>query len=312
MTEEEKVVVPKDGVWEGTTMRDYVAWPVLSSGSPGKLRLGTLAWVKESVGDGTLGDGDDGGDGSAAKTLGTVVHSAILEPDDFEATYLTLPTPDPDKHRTGKGTISANPAATKDYKDECAALAKANPEKTLVDAGQYAKGLAMRDHVLAHPEAKALLEAPGLIEASIIVTDPTFGLRWKLRPDKVIPKVGCNLSIKTARNARPDVFNHDFFTYQYHIKEAIYRMLLPVAGIDVRHSWMLVLESGQARDIALFNLSAEDGGVLDLGRELALHYMKKLADATEADEWPGIAGGIIDLYPPHYIFDRVAEELIAP
>lgn len=312
---EEKVKVPeKDGVYPETSMSEYIAWPILSSGSPGKLRRGTLAEVKESLGDGTLGNGDSGDDGSVAKKLGNVVHSAILEPDDFETRYLSLPAPDPEKHKTGTGAVSKTPASTKAYKDEVAEFAAAHPENVLIEAAQYEKGIAMRDHVFKHPEAKALLQAEGLVEASLVVTDPEFGLRWKLRPDKWIEKVAANLSVKTSRNARPDVFVWDFFKFHYDMKEAIYRMLMPEVGLDVRNSWMLVLETERAHGIALLNLTHFDGvgGVLDLGRDRALHYMRQIADAVERDEWPGIPTGIIDLHPTDKIHDQVAQEIIEP
>lgn len=289
-------------------MRDYIAWPLLSSGSPGKLRRGTLAEIKKDLDKG----GDDGGDGSAAKTLGNVVHSAILEPDDFEARYLSLPTPDPAKHTTDSGAESKNPKATSKYKAEARALADENPDRVLIDAGEYAKGIAMRDHVFKHPEAKALLKAEGLVEGSCIVKDPVYGLRWKLRPDKYIGRLACNLSVKTSRNARPDVFAWDFFKFHYDMKEAIYRMLLPEAGLEVRNSWMLVIESERAHGIALLNLTefGGAGGVLDLGKERAMHYIEQIARAVDADEWPGIPTGLIDLHAPDKIHDDIAREII--
>lgn len=304
------VIPPEhDGVFEGVPMPHYVAMPLLSSGSPGKLHRGTLKVVKQSVGDGELGTGDDGGD-SSARTLGNVVHAAILEPDTFKSQFMALPFADPEKFRTGSGAVATNPKATKDYKDAVAAQKAEHPDVEHIDESEFAKAMTMQNHVFQHEEGRALLKAEGLVEGTVVVTDPEFGLRWKLRPDKVIHSVAANLSVKTARNARPDIFAHDFFRFQYHIKEAIYRMLLPEAGLAVKHSWMLVLENEGAHETVLFNLSADPGGVLDLGRELALHYMRKIADAADADAWPGSPQTIIDLQAPDYIYDRVAEELV--
>lgn len=304
----ESTKIPKDGVHKHVDMATYVSWPLLSSGTPGILRRGTLAEVKASLGS------DDGDDGSAAKKLGSVVHTALLEPDTFEARYIRLPEPDPEKYRTANGERSTNVRATSAYKEAVADVVSDHPDKAAITAADYERGITVRDRVFAqHPEAKAVLKADGLVEASIIVTDPDFGLRWKLRPDKIIDSHGVNLSLKTARNARPDVFVWDFFRYHYDMKEAIYRMLLPVAGIPVRNSWMLVLETDHAQGVALYNLThfEEMGvGVLDLGRDRALHYMRKIADAFERDEWPGHPTGIIDLHPPDKIHDQIANELL--
>lgn len=291
---------PPAGAYENIPTADYVGWQHPSSGSPWLLRKRTLRAVKLDI----LGGPRE--DNSAARFLGDVVHGAILEPETFEERYLCLPTPDPDKHRTQDNKPSKNPASTDAYKSEVKALATANPGRRLVDAGEYAKGIEMRDHVFGHPEIKTILKSPGRCECSFVVTDPLFGVNWKLRPDKLVETVEANVSVKTTRNARPDVFTHDFFKFGYHVKEAVYRMLLPHAGIPIRNSWMIVIESEGAREVMLYNIPEV---YLDLGERLALKYMERIARAIDTMKWPGLPGGLVDLFPPDYAFDRVEAEL---
>lgn len=314
MSEENGVKTPEeDGVYTGVPTSDYVAWQVLSSGSPWILRRHTLAALKADI---EAGPGDD--NTSTARFLGDVVHAAILEPDTFEERYLTLPTPDPKKHKTGDGKESKSPASTSAYKNECAALADENPGKRLVAAAEYEKGIAMRDLVFKHRRAKALLKSPGLVEASFVVTDPVFGLRWKVRPDKLVEKVGANLSVKTAQNVRPDIFTHDFFKWGYHVKEWVYLWALRAAGIDIRHPWMLAIATKGLHEVGLFEIPEV---YLDMGEQWAMHHIRFIADAVEADRWPGIGwtpktgaldedDALITLHPENYMFDRVAEEIV--
>lgn len=293
--------VPADGVHLGIPMPGYVAMPLPSSGTPGKLRRGTLEGVKKSI-----YGGDSGGGGSAAQKLGNVVHAAVLEPDSFESMFMPLPFADPEKYRTGGGAISKTPKATKDYRVAVEAQRAEFPDHEHVEETEYRKGLAMRDNVFTDPEVKTLLQAPGLIEATIVVTDPWFGLRWKFRPDKHIAQIAAILSVKTCQNAREDVFTHDFFKFQYHMKEWLYAALLPVAGLEVRNPWMLAIESTGTHDFQLFAINE---AYLDMGEQLVMKYARVIAEAFDRDEWPGLPAGLIDLAPPDYAYAKVDDEL---
>lgn len=298
-----EIIVPADGVHEGVPTPDYVAWPLPSSGTPWKVRRRTMKAIRADI------DAGPNDDQSVARYLGDVVHCAILESDDFTDRYLPLPDFDPERHTKADGSPATNWRATKAYKEDCARIAEEWPDVQLVERDQWDKAVAMRDQVFGHAEAKALLKADGLVEASIIVTDPEFGIRWKLRPDKIVTKTHANLSVKTTRNAREDVFTHDVFRYGYHVKEAVYRMLLPVAGIDVGHTWILALESEGAHEVALYEM---DDAYLDMGREMALKGMAKIAQAMDSGDWPGLPVSLTTLSPPHYAWDRHDEEMQRP
>ena len=57
-------------------------------------------------------------------------------------------------------------------------------------------------------------------------------------------------------------------------------MLLPHAGIEVRNTWMLAIETEGAGEIGFFNIP--DVYLEDMGKPLALKYMERIARALGA------------------------------
>lgn len=108
-------------------------------------------------------------DGSPAVDKGTDLHCALLEPLVFESDYIRAPDYD---LKTTKGRIDFT-----SFTERMESVGK-----KVMTATDYDKLIAMRDSVLAHPTAKALLTG-GVSEASIFWE--LDGLKLKARPDKI-------------------------------------------------------------------------------------------------------------------------------
>lgn len=290
---------PVEGVHEGVSMPTYLGWPLPSSSTVKMVGHRTMLAIKKDLDGGLWEDSDTG-----VQFLGTVVHSAVLEPDDFEARYLRLPTPDPDKYLTSKGEPSKNPKSTSAYKADVADLHAANPKLDMVSAADYEKGVAMRDRVFAHEAASAVLKSEGVAEASVIVTDSEYGLRCKLRPDFHSSQLAWNVNLKTTKNAQHDKFARDYFTLGYYISESFYARMLPQAGLPVRQCIILAIENSGAHEVILYE---PDEAFMDMGAQVVSLYMRRVAECMDKDEWPGLAGGLVQLSPADWMFSRVDE-----
>ncbi len=99
--------------------------------------------------------------------FGTALHSSLLEPETYESTI---------KVSDVKGrTAGAFLALQQQYKS-----------KIVLTEIEYDQIALMTESASCDPMFKKALDAHGVCEASIFVTDPTTGVDCKIRPDKII------------------------------------------------------------------------------------------------------------------------------
>lgn len=291
---------PVDGIYT-CPMPMYLGWPFWSSSMLSLWRERTPAFAKWAL---TEKHADES---SLAKTLGTVTHAAVLEPDTFEDLFVPEPEPDREKYRTASGGYAANVRSVKSFKDAVAELAETG--KTVVRRDVYDDAIAMRDALRAHPGARALLDAPGHFETSVVVTDPTTGVRLKCRPDKlVVAPFFINANLKTTANAHRDSFSVDLFRFRYFVDFAFYaRALGAFFGEPVRSAAITVDTTGPKDDrVAVHEL---DAGTLDAGHELVEKYLVEIATCIERDKWPGHPTESRMISLPPWAWRRVDDEL---
>ena len=102
---------------------------------------------------------------TSAMALGTALHSALLEPDEFSRSFAVIPKID---RRTKQG------------KGEAKAFAEAHAGKVLIPATDLDMIERLRRAIERHERAQALLTLPGKPELSLYWTDPTTGIRLKV------------------------------------------------------------------------------------------------------------------------------------
>ena len=101
-------LAPKqDGWYPDTDMETYLAWPVVSGSVLGVFAGRTPLHVYHAL------HYQDQDAQTAVFQLGSLTHTAVLEPDKLEAEYYVLPDPDPTVYTTKTGEPSKNPAATR-------------------------------------------------------------------------------------------------------------------------------------------------------------------------------------------------------
>lgn len=293
-----------DGGYTDVPMSEYLAWPVWSNSllKVWSERTPNFArWCKDN----RLDDEE-----TAARALGTLVHTAVLEPDKLESEFTPEPEPDPEVFRKANGD-PGDPGGVrrlKSFRDAVAELAESG--RTVVTAADWRHALLMRDAVHAHPAGAALLAAPGPVECSYIVTDPETGVRVKVRPDK-LASVGAgfvNVNVKTTRNADRDAFMVDVYRFRYFVAFGLYRMALGWLGLDDVASVALAIDTaGPPEDrVACHEM---DEGTVQAGEELARKYLREVAACEASGKWPGHAPEVRSLSLPHWAWGKVDEEL---
>jgi hypothetical protein len=161
-------------------------------------------------------------------------------------------------------------------------------EKQQVDA--MAK--AVRQHPLAGP-----LFAPGsgIAERSLYWTDPTTGVRCRVRPDwlKEMPGLTLAVDLKTTKDANPEAVSRAIRDYSYHQQDAMY-----VDGIwaalqpeDVRFIFVFVSKQAPYL-ITVRELTDQDR---DIGRARNERALRIYADCAATDTWPDWTGPVTEI-----------------
>lgn len=191
---------------------------------------------------------------ASAASFGGAVHARVLEPDVFEAEWVRKP--DINKR-------------TKAGKAEWAQWQEDNADKHVLVDGRgtciYDDVMRTSDAVLAHAEARAVLEATSMERRELSLYADDQGLSQKARVD-IAPDAGAVLyDLKTSRDASPGGFARSVESYKYHVQAAHYLALAELCGIAAKHFSFFVVEKSEPHFVGVYPL---DTKYLDLGRRI--------------------------------------------
>jgi hypothetical protein len=215
-----------------------------------------------------------------AMKLGTAIHTAVLEPDEFSKRHMVAPVVDR-RSKDGKATWEQFVA------DAEAAGAD------LISADDFATCQAISRQVREHPTARKVF-ANGTPELSAYWTDKETGLLCKCRPDWLgLPLI---VDLKSTEDASAEGFAKSAWNFRYWVQAAWY-----VDGIEQA--------TGQRPDAFVFGAFEKsapyacafyfaDEAMLDMGRREYRRLLRILADCTAADRWPGYTTDVMPLGVP--------------
>ena len=217
-----------------------------------------------------------------AMRLGTLTHTAVLEPEKLAASIIATPKID---RRT-----SAGKAAWESF-------LIASEGKELVDPDEMEKLAAICDAVRAHPAAAKALAGSPVIEQSIFWTDPTTGIDCRCRPDCVTQQ-GVIVDLKTTRDASPDGFAKSVAQYRYHVQSAFYSDGYRAAfGQPPKGFAFIAVETEAPYLVAVYVASVD---MIERGRLAYQSDLETLRECLAADTWPGYSSSPLTLDLPKW------------
>ena len=206
---------------------------------------------------------------TAAMALGSLVHCAVLEPNELLQRYAVGPD-----RRTKEG--------------------KATAEKMLADgiepvsASDFEQALSMAAAVRSHPTAGLLL-ANGQAEQSFWWDDIATGLRCKCRPDWFDGELIVDL--KTCVDASPAGFGKAVAAFHYQLQAAHY-----LAGTLAKRFIFVAVEKVYPFAVGVYELDAE---ALIHGSIARHNALQRIQDCRAIGEWGhGYTDGIQTLQLP--------------
>lgn len=201
--------------------------------------------------------------------MGTLVHTAILEPDDL-GNLIVAPIVD---RRTTSG------------KADWAAFLIEAEGREIVEAEELDKLHAIRDAVWAHPAASKLLAMLREVETSIFWTDPETGVECRSRPDGIMTN-NVIVDVKTTKDARQDEFAKSVANYRYHVQSAFYSDgFAAIYGEPPKRFAFIAVETEPPHLCAVYVASEAMTlrGRADYRDDLATYKR-----CLETDTWPGL------------------------
>lgn len=145
---------------------------------------------------------------------------------------------------------------------------------------------AITEAVLAHGEARALLELPGHREASVFGTSPE-GVDMRARFD-ILTDNRLGTDLKTTLDASPDGFTKSIGTFRYDVQAGHYAdTYLFSEGIELDQFKFIAVEKTAPHFVAVYTL---DAWSLRIGRDYARRARDLYAEAAAAGHWPAYEG----------------------
>lgn len=215
-----------------------------------------------------------------AMAIGSVFHTAVLEPDLFETSVACCPS---------------SSRATKEGKAEWASFNAQNSDKICLKKDDIETILRMRDSVLSHKEAVKWLT--GEIEVSGFWTD-NLGMKYKIRPD-VLPGAGICVDLKSTKDASVEGFRKEAANYLYHFQAAFYlEGLTEITNIPHEHFVFVAVEKEPPFAVNVFIASHE---FIQKGREEVKKAMDILTKCKSENKWPGYSSELVSLDLPGWV-----------
>lgn len=227
--------------------------------------------------------------GRATFDLGTAVHTKVLGTGSGAIAY-------PDEHLTPSGAVSTK-AATVAWAEEQRAAGL-----TPLAPGQMREVDAMAESVLAHTEARSVLETVVGREVSVFVD--IDGVPTRARFDIYDGQNAGDL--KTARDASPKGFNTAVGRFGYHIQDRWYGDAhTAVTGHELESFKFLVAETTAPYLVGVYDL---DFMWEDIAKERTKQARDLYRACTETNTWPGYPSAT--LTPPTWaVFESEEQEI---
>jgi hypothetical protein len=303
-------VTERDPGWhEGLDMAAYLSDPAVSASGLWKLYTETPAHLLHDLV--TRAD-----DQTPAKALGSLTHTKVFEPDEFDSRYVVLGQCEAKVKKTGQRCTSQG-SVYRDGQSFCGVQGHdpygkhvaMDASLELVTQGQRDAAIAADKALKAHPTAAEILGAEGMREVTGIWKDPGTGLMCRIRPDLLISAPAgtpdryhysvTNLKTTTIHaGAGPGHFQADFNRRGQYFKAAFYRLgVRELWDIEPQNFLYPVVETTPPYEVIVYRLNED---ALDIGENEVLEALNTLATCVESGRWPGYGVAVHDLTLPDW------------
>lgn len=250
-----------------------------------KSRLATADVSFKKYFDTYLAHDKEGHKSTPGKSLGTLIHECVLEPELFDEKYLVVPKMD---KRTTEGK-----ADFITYTNMCI-----EQDKEMILEQDVLICHNIRKSVHEHPIAGPMLKKAPLRETSFFWNDPETGLPCKCRLDVGDMEYRIILDLKSAADPQDHKIEGANWEYRHHFTPPHYAAGVEnVTGEVIDAYIFLAIEKERPFDCKLFTM---DTLSLQAGQNHVRQLMHGLAKCYETGIWPGYPTEIRTIGLPRY------------
>lgn len=160
------------------------------------------------------------------------------------------------------------------------AFAAENAGRDILSVDEHDIARSCADAVMRDPVAGPLFIGAGTNERMI---EWEFGgVPFRSTPDRVLPDATL-VELKTARTAEPGAFMRDAQRRHYHAQLAVYGEALASAGVTVRRSVIVAVETVAPFAVTVLDLSSD---TLDIGYRTACLWLERYKVCAADGSWP--------------------------
>lgn len=210
---------------------------------------------------------------TAAMSLGTLTHAAILEPDTIERSYVVKPPGMNFSTKEGKAWRDAQ-----------------TPGLAIISVDDMCSARSMADAVRRVPVIAKLLSS-GVAETSAFWTDPVTGLRCRARPDWLhytSPRSAIAVDVKTIADLTADKVQKAIAAYGYHRQQAHYSNGIRACGVHLEEFVFAFVSSSYPYIAVAYVLDDESR---DQGQEEVTELLALYASCQRTNTWPAFGAG---------------------
>lgn len=224
---------------------------------------------------------------SEALTDGTMVHTSVLQPEEFPRRYAVLPPFEDDPENTTKdGSIPKSPRATGYYKGKKAMFEamSASAGTEIVDSRKYEMAYQLGKRIREHKVCGRFFKRGSSNEATAVWVDPDTGIMCKARYDCLVEEgMPTAVDLKTTADAHPRSFAHSIRKFGYHFQAAFYLEGLIANGLSNPNFLIVAGEKSAPYPVVTYQCEAE---TLALGRKHFQEALRTYAKCVESGQWP--------------------------
>ena len=215
-----------------------------------------------------------------AMELGSALHMALLEPEDFAASYVVEPNFGDCRFKEAKENRAA-------WRKEHDGLALLEPDDAEAISGMCAS-------VRAHPKASLLLSG-GSPELTIRWRDAATGVECKARADYHRADIATGIDVKTTGDARARSFSYSVVDYRYDVQQIFYSEGFAAVGAPLEQFAFIAVEKTHPYAVAVHVIAADD--LVD-GTEALRANLEAFAECTRTGIYPAYDTAIQTLALP--------------
>lgn len=232
--------------------------------------------------------------------IGTMVHTAMLEPHLFDEQFIVLP--------------EGLDRRTKEGKELWAQIIATGKEPLLASDLDVAKGTAAAAH--AHPVTRVLFDKCGAqTEVSMFWVDPETGVNLKIRPDILVAPCamfpnGLIADLKTTDDASPAEFARSAWNWDMYIQSALYpEGFMSVFGTSEPPSFLWLAQEKRRPFANAYYRCGSD--LSAYGSKEVRKLLQLYVHCMSTGQWPGYPATVRDLELPGWAAKTVSEALEA-